>query len=229
MKARPPVVATLALALGLVAALAATAGAPAQSPAPGAPNPARGAAEWPIICSHCHTLRDPKEFSAKDWSLIVEQMRVRANIPGQEARDIAAFLESSRAQMMNQRMPGAMEVPPAAAVLAAPTSPAAGGGGTETVCGFSGGNPTHGAAIFAQTCIACHGPNGHGRIPGTPDFTKQGGVLSPPHSMLQAHIENGFSSPSSPISMPPRGGNPALTHQDIRDVHAYLHKRFGCG
>ena len=103
------------------------------------------------------------------------------------------------------------------------------GGGVETVCGFSGGNPTHGAAIYAQTCVACHGADGRGRIPGTPDFTKRGGVLRKPHAALQAHILHGYSSPNSPISMPPRGGNPGLTDQDIRDVHAYLHKAFGCG
>ena len=112
----------------------------------------------------------------------------------------------------------------------APTGQAAGeGGGVETVCGFAGGNPTHGAAIYAQTCVACHGANGRGRITGAPNFTRKGGVLSKPHSALQAHIVRGFSSTNSPISMPPRGGNPGLTDQDIRDVHAYLHKRFGCG
>lgn len=102
-------------------------------------------------------------------------------------------------------------------------------GRVETVCDFAGGNPTRGAAIYAQTCVACHGSDGRGRIPGAPDFTKKGGVLSKPHSALQVHIEHGFSSQSSPISMPPRGGNPGLTDQDIRDVHAYLHKAFGCG
>ena len=102
-------------------------------------------------------------------------------------------------------------------------------GGATPICGFSGGNPTRGAAIYAHTCIACHGEDGHGRVPGAPDFTKKGGVLSKPHSALQAHIKNGFSSPGSPLSMPPGGGNSSLTDQDLKDVHAYLHKAFGCG
>lgn len=100
----------------------------------------------------------------------------------------------------------------------------------ETECGFTGGDPAAGDVIFHQTCVACHGEDGKGMIPGTPDFTKKGGgVLSKPHSVLTKHIRNGFQDPSSPMAMPPKGGNPGLSDQDIRDVHAYLHKRFGCG
>lgn len=112
---------------------------------------------------------------------------------------------------------------------AAPGRPSRRSSETETLCGFSGGNPSRGAAIYAQTCVACHGQNGQGSIPGAPDFTKKGGVLRKPHSALQAHIRNGFRSPNSPLSMPAGGGNPSLTDQDLRDVHAYLHKAFGCG
>lgn len=101
--------------------------------------------------------------------------------------------------------------------------------GSPAACGFSGGNPDHGSELFAQTCSACHGADGHGAIPGTPDFTKKGGVLSESHTTLTDHIKNGFSSPGSPMAMPAQGGNPDLTDQDINDIHAYLHKRFGCG
>lgn len=106
----------------------------------------------------------------------------------------------------------------------------AGNAAADSYCGFSGGNAAHGSVIFHQTCIVCHGADGKGVIPGAPDFTKKGGgVLSKPHKYLQAHIENGFQDPNSPMAMPPRGGNPGLSDQDIRDVHEYLHKTFGCG
>lgn len=101
--------------------------------------------------------------------------------------------------------------------------------GSPTLCGFKGGDPAHGKVIFEQTCSACHGEDGHGVIPGTPDFTKKGGVLSLPHADLADHIQNGFSEPGKPMAMPPRGGNPNLSDQDIKDVHAYLHQAFGCG
>jgi mono/diheme cytochrome c family protein len=96
-------------------------------------------------------------------------------------------------------------------------------------CGYTKGDPEAGSAIYHQTCIACHGPKGHGVIPGAPDFTKKGGVLSEPHALMEKHIKNGFQKPGDPMAMPPRGGNPGLTDQDIDNVHAYLHKHFGCG
>jgi len=101
--------------------------------------------------------------------------------------------------------------------------------GSHEYCGFNGGDPAHGKVIFEQTCSACHGKDGHGVVPGTPDFTAKGGVLSKPHADLSDHIHNGFSEPGKPLAMPPRGGNPELSDQDIKDVHTYLHKEFGCG
>ena len=62
------------------------------------PNPlqiARGAKAWANNCGRCHNIRDPKEFSDKDWDVIVAQMRVRAMLPGEVARDILVFLKSS--------------------------------------------------------------------------------------------------------------------------------------
>lgn len=105
-------------------------------------------------------------------------------------------------------------------------------GGSHTAladCGFKGGNIANGDKIFHETCIACHGANGRGAVPGAPDFTKKGGPLSKPHSVMTAHIKNGFHEPGKPLAMPPKGANPNLTDQDILDVHAYLHHQFGCG
>ena len=96
-------------------------------------------------------------------------------------------------------------------------------------CGFTGGNVANGDKIFHETCVTCHGEDGHGVIPGAPDFTKKGGVLSKPHAVMIEHIKNGFQAPGNPMAMPPKGGNPDLTDQDIKDVHQYLHHRFGCG
>jgi len=96
-------------------------------------------------------------------------------------------------------------------------------------CDYTGGDPKAGNAIYHETCIACHGPDGRGAVPGALDFTKKGGPLSKPHATLTQHIKNGFQEPGAPLAMPPKGGNPALNDQQIEDVHAYLHKAFGCG
>jgi len=89
------------------------------------------------------------------------------------------------------------------------------------------GNPDNGQQVYEGTCIYCHGGNGKGEIPGVPDFTKKNGPLSESDADLFDHIANGFESKGSQMAMPARGGNPALTDAEIRDVLAYLRKEFG--
>jgi len=117
----------------------------------------------------------------------------------------------------------------AAPLLVAAAMLVAGSTSAVADCGFSDGDAAKGDKVYHTTCVACHRENGRGAVPGAPDFTKKGGVLSEPHSALTMHIKNGFHSPGKPLAMPPKGGNPNLTDQDIKDVHAYLHHRFGCG
>lgn len=85
----------------------------------------------------------------------------------------------------------------------------------------------HGKAIYEQTCVACHGADGKGAIPGTPDFTKKGGPLAKPDDVLFKNTKNGFQTPGSPMAMPPKGGNPHLKDDDIKAVLWYLRKTFG--
>jgi len=56
---------------------------------------ARGAKAWSENCGRCHNFRDPKEFSDKNWDIIVDHMRTIAPLPGQSSRDIKSFLKSS--------------------------------------------------------------------------------------------------------------------------------------
>lgn len=84
-----------------------------------------------------------------------------------------------------------------------------------------------GKAVYEGTCIACHGPDGKGVLPGMPNFKKKNSPLSQPDSVLLDHIMNGFASPGSDIPMPPLGGSPDLTEQDIKYVVEYLREEFG--
>ena len=52
----------------------------------------RGAEAWVDTCARCHNMRSPTELSPEDWDMTVNHMRVRANIPGDVAEDIKAFL-----------------------------------------------------------------------------------------------------------------------------------------
>jgi len=81
-----------------------------------------------------------------------------------------------------------------------------------------------GQEIYSQTCIACHSADGKGAFPGVPDFKER---LSQSDDILFQHITEGFQTPGSPMAMPARGGNPALTDADIKEVLSYIRKNFG--
>src|ERR1700730_773552 len=56
--------------------------------------PLSGAELWTLNCSRCHMIRSPGEFTAAEWKTILIHMRVRANIPAAQAREIQKFLEA---------------------------------------------------------------------------------------------------------------------------------------
>ena len=94
-------------------------------------------------------------------------------------------------------------------------------------CRDAPGDWRAGSAIYHKTCVACHGEDGHGTRRGMPDLTS--GVMAYSSNSLAAHIEHGFRGAGRPLAMPPKGGNPDLTADDIVNVLAYLHHAFGCG
>lgn len=89
------------------------------------------------------------------------------------------------------------------------------------------GDPSHGKKIYHTTCVACHGNDGKGVVPGAPDFTDPKGPLAQSDQVLLNHMEYGYRSPGALMAMPPKGGNPSLGDQDFRDVLAYLREAFG--
>ncbi len=52
-----------------------------------------GSELWTIHCNRCHTYRGSNEFTAAQWGNIVLHMRVRANIPAAQAREILDYLQ----------------------------------------------------------------------------------------------------------------------------------------
>ena len=54
-----------------------------------------GALLWSQNCARCHNLRNPLERSDREWSAIVHQMRVRANLTAEENRLILRFLQAA--------------------------------------------------------------------------------------------------------------------------------------
>lgn len=83
-----------------------------------------------------------------------------------------------------------------------------------------------GRKVFETTCFACHGPKGKGAIPGVPDMTKKDSRLLQPLPILEKNVRDGYQSPGSPLAMPPNGGNPTLTDEDIKNAIGYMKGKF---
>jgi len=189
---------------------------------------AHGAQQWSNNCARCHNLRSSTEFSANNWQPIMLHMRIQAGIAGQDARNIYAFLAGQSAQTQ-----GPSTSTQAQNNASATTTTATIGQNIKlatnatTATSSPASSSQSGAAIFQQTCIACHGANGKGAVPGAPDFTSASGPLKQSDAVLLQHIINGFQSPGSPMAMPARGGNPKLTDDDLKQALKYIRSKFG--
>jgi len=83
-----------------------------------------------------------------------------------------------------------------------------------------------GQAVYNGTCIACHGSDGTGSLPGVPDLTGTTGLLSQDDAVLLRRMADGFQTPGSSMAMPAKGGNPALTDADLSAVLKYMRNAF---
>ena len=103
---------------------------------------------------------------------------------------------------------------PAAASDAA-SAPASGGGDDDA-------QVARGAEIFDKTCKACHGATSP--IPGAPKVTKNdewAPRIQQGKETLFKHAIEGFNA------MPPKGGNTALSDDDIKATVLYMVKQSG--
>lgn len=161
----------------------------------------QGATSWANNCSRCHNMRDPQDLRDDQWVTTAFHMRVRAGLTGQQTRDILTFLQESNNVAIVQTV-------------------AFNGGSAPVSSAFSG------AEVYTQSCIACHGANGKGTVPGAPDFTQANGRLSQSDEVLLRNMSQGVQSPGSPMAMPPKGGNSSLTEADLQAVLVYLRETF---
>jgi disulfide bond formation protein DsbB len=88
------------------------------------------------------------------------------------------------------------------------------------------GDPVLGKEKYDQVCITCHGPGGEGVTGLGKPFTTSEFVQSTNDEALLAFIKTGrpISDPANTtgVDMPPKGGNPALTDEDILNIIAYI-------
>jgi len=203
MKNRNNKISNQALKLGSVSLLllaAAYSGSSLAADFPEAGNFSNGSKVWADNCNRCHNMRGPKELRDDQWITTAFHMRIRAGLSGQETRDVITFLQASNTKSVAS-------------------------GSTHVAAALGKGST--GKETFEKTCVACHGADGAGAFPGTPDFTDRSGALSKSDSVLIDHITNGFQSEGSPMAMPPKGGNPNLSATDVSEVLKYIRETFG--
>ena len=115
--------------------------------------------------------------------------------------------------------------------------PADGGAGTAGMATADGQSAAQGAAavaadaaaggeLFAASCAACHGPGGEG-MPGLgKDMTTSDFMAEQSDADLLAFLKvgRGTDDPlnTTGVAMPPKGGNPALTDDQLADLVAFM-------
>jgi len=97
-----------------------------------------------------------------------------------------------------------------------------------------GGNPpagnvvegSVGANLYQQTCANCHGPDGKGLPNLGKDLTTSEFVQSQSDQAVLAFVKQGRLSndpgTTTGVPMPPKGGNPALTDEQILEIIAFI-------
>ncbi len=101
-----------------------------------------------------------------------------------------------------------------------------GNGSEEGESAVPTGDPVAGEAAFQTTCFACHGTDATG-LPGQgKDLTTSKFTSALSDSAYVEFVKNGrdINDPENTtgVDMPPYGGNPSLSEQDLYDIVAYI-------
>lgn len=101
-----------------------------------------------------------------------------------------------------------------------------GGESEEPAVQEPSGDAAAGEGLFQATCSACHGPDAKGLPNLGKDLTTSVFLRSQTDDENLAFVKEGrpMDHPDNTqgIDMPPKGGNPALSDEDILDIIAYL-------
>jgi disulfide bond formation protein DsbB len=101
---------------------------------------------------------------------------------------------------------------------------AACGGSTEPTYALE--DVAQGGEFFASTCSACHGPDAKGLPNLGKDLTTSEYVRDNADDTLMTLLKEGRPSGhelnTTGVDMPPKGGNPSLSDDDLMTIIAYL-------
>ncbi|GEM_PF-401410 len=176
-------------------------------------DPVQGATLWANHCGRCHNHRNPGEFTEDEWRPVLAHMRVRSGLTGPETKDILAYMQQSRWAKSKQSQ--STKVPPVTKAAE-----------NKLAKAIADADADNGKEIFSKTCFACHGMDGKGMLPGMPDLTGVDSPLLKPDGVLMESLTNGVQREGSALAMPPKGGNPNLSKEDLYDVLRYMMNEF---
>lgn len=138
--------------------------------------------------------------------------------------DLADLVVYLRGLQDARRMP---ELPPPTLLAGAPSEEEkakalAAAGGDEELAAYI----AHGSKVFAMTCSACHGKDARGIAGNGKDLVNSEFCRTTSDEDMLAFLKRG-RDPGDPanttgVGMPPKGGNPALSDDDLLDVIEYL-------
>lgn len=88
-----------------------------------------------------------------------------------------------------------------------------------------------GKQVFKTTCAACHGEDGKGLPDLGKDWTTSEFIANSTDEEMLEFIKAGRSiedpANTTGVLMPPKGGNPSLTDEDIKNVIVYMRSLVG--
>lgn len=82
-------------------------------------------------------------------------------------------------------------------------------------------NASEAEEIYFSNCIVCHGDDGSGNMPGVPDLAENESLFRDSEQAIVERLKSGIQRPGG-IAMPPRGGNPGLTDEQLLSVLRYV-------
>jgi disulfide bond formation protein DsbB len=139
-----------------------------------------------------------------------------------DVKDILTYVRGLQDPRRLPALPAAVAAAPGPVTEADKAAALAAAGGDAELAEFI----AHGTKVYAGTCFACHGKDGRGLPSLGKDLVNSSFCKSLDDDALLAFVKRG-RDPSDPLNttkilMPPKGGNPALSDDDLLDVIAYV-------
>ncbi len=160
----------------------------------------QGARVYGNTCGSCHNARSPLERTDRQWTVIVNHMRARANLTGSESRAVLAFLQATNTDPWAQALAQAADDDQVFEATDAPPDPALA--------------PTGETLVAQKACLGCHiiGAAGGQVGPSLNGTVDQKGVMFVRQKLRDPTFDNA-------TSMMPNFG---LTTEQIEAITAYL-------